>query len=369
MTPEHLGEALGLLLREHQHKAGPLNAAARRTIRTRVATRWVGGIGGVVAIVGLGVTAIHGAYTRGEREYVIASPAPSVTTTPTIRFAAATFPLTGGPEFVPASSALECGDPAPAPHPEDHDLHLTINLANVSGFGDPVIVPGPPVVQAVVRGVTTSDLGTVATSGVDFLVIKDGVITGIIPGDGVDLSQNVAIGNVTGPQGRLLADTVRCRGNDAGDQVGVEPGTYEVIAIGRVFSTPESVALAQAIGGTINAFYLNPNASVEPDDLYLPGSYACEKPRPWAAALRGCLPTITGDAVVDETAGTVTVNYHTTSLVEEFSSVLVSEPLTVELVLTQDVEPLVTFDFPSMYVEPTTEDAVASTGSNATVAP
>jgi hypothetical protein len=78
--------------------------------------------------------------------------------------------------------------------------------------------------------------------------------------------------------------------------------------------------------------YLNPNYAADPAALYLPGIYNCKQARPWRAALRGCLPQITNSAVVDEATGTVTITYRAKDLVEQFSAVLVSDPLTVDLI-------------------------------------
>jgi hypothetical protein len=109
----------------------------------------------------------------------------------------------------------------------------------------------------------------------------------------------------------------------------VAPGTYQLIAIGRVFSTPESVALSEELG---SSWHLDAGTQPDPHSVYLPGSYDCHGLELSRSTVRACLPDITKDAVVDPKAGTVTVLYKTAQLVEEFSTVLVGEPLTATLV-------------------------------------
>ncbi|NYI40278.1 hypothetical protein [Demequina lutea] len=334
MSSESTHEAFALLLRHHQSKRTALGTAAVRTIRRRVATRWTGRLGALVVVGILGAVALDGASggTDGNRHAAVGE---SPISTPTIGFVSATFPLTGGPEFIPASATLRCGDPAPTPHPVDHDLSLTLRVGTALTLGDQLSSDGPPLFQAVVRSVTTADQGTVATSGIDFLVIQDGIIRGMISGGGVILSQNLKGGTVTVPRSQLLIDGAFCSDGQHASPANIGPGAYDVIAIGRVFSTAESVALAQALGDTINTMYLNPNNQADPTAVYLPGIYNCKQARPWRAALRGCLPEVTDNATVDEARGTVTVVYHAKDLVDEFSAVLVSDPLTVELVSGQ----------------------------------
>lgn len=337
MSSEGSHNAFALLLREHQRDKATLSAKTARTIRGRVATRWASGLGAVIVLGGLSAIAVAGPDGAHNASDMSASPIP----TPSINFASVTFPLTGGPEFLPASAGLKCGEPVPASRPVDHDLSLTLSKSTVFSLGEQQLEVQPLTVRAAVRQVTTGDQGTIASSGIDFLVVKDGIIRGIFDGTGVGLEQNVMGGAVSIPRTHLVTDGVFCPGDGGPTPAGLTPGTYQVVAIGRVFSTPESVALAQALGDTINVMYLNENDRADPAALYLPGIYSCTTARAWSSALRGCLPDITADAVIDEAAGTVTVVYRTDELVSAFSTVLVSEPMTVELVSGQTTAPSV----------------------------
>ena len=330
MSAANLHDAFALLLRDHQGETAVLGTLAARTIRRRIATRWAGRVGTLLIVGALATAAMQGAddgIGAGGGEADGASPI----ATPTTGFASATFPLTGGPEFIPASSELRCGDPAPAAHPAEHDLSLTLRLSSSFALGDQLASAGSPTVEAVVRQVTDADQGAVATSGVDFVLVQDGIIKGMISGDGVNLAQNLAGGTVTAPRNFTLVDGAFCSDGRNLSLTTIDSGTYEVIAVGRVFSTAESVALSQALGDTINTMYLNPNSLADPTAVYLPGIYNCKQARDWRSALRGCLPEITDNATVDEASGTVTVVYRSKDLVDEFSAVLVSEPLTIEL--------------------------------------
>ncbi len=343
MTSENLHDTLALLLRENEPKSPALSTTAQRTIRRRVATRWTARLGALAVVGVFGTAALAGTGGGRDNTAVIAS----LTQDPTLGFASTTFPLTGGPEFVPASSELRCGDPAPAPHPVDHELRLTISLGKI-GFGDLVVGEAPSVIRAAVGEVTTANHGAVATSGIDFLVVEDGVIKGMISGSGVNLTQNLVGGSFSVPKSRMLVDGVFCQDGQQTIRAGIDTGMYDVLAVGRVFSTPESVALSQALGDTINSIYLNSiylagNTGADPTAVYLPGNYGCTQARGWGSALRGCLPEITDKAVIDEAAGTVTVVYRTKDLVEEFSTVLVSVPHVVELLSGQDGALVVTF--------------------------
>ena len=334
MSTEGLHDTFALLLHQHQHQhhatKTTLSADVARAIRRRVAVRWASHVGALIVVASLGAAALTWPNRADDTPTLVAIPIP----TPTIGFAAATFPLTGGPEFVPASAGLQCGDNAPAPRPVDHDLSLTIVQGTSFALGAEALGSRPTVIRAVVKETTASDKGAIATSGVDFLVVQDGIIRGMTGGGGVGLAQNVVGGTVSILQSRLLTDGVYCPDGQQKNPANISPGTYQVVAVGRVFSTPESVALAQALGDTINSMYLHANSQADPAAVYLPGIYNCKQARDWGSALRGCLPEITNDATVDEAARTVTLIYHTTRLVDEFSTVLVSEPLSVDLPTT-----------------------------------
>jgi len=146
MTSGHLSETFALLLRENSGRAATLSADAERAIRRRISARWVGGIGAIVALGALGTAAAAGTYGgRGGDDTATHSPIP----TPTIGVAVATFPVTGGPEFVSAVAGWKCGDPAPKPHPTEHDVTIALTATNAAYSGEVIQDPnGMPSVMA-----------------------------------------------------------------------------------------------------------------------------------------------------------------------------------------------------------------------------
>ncbi len=325
-----LRDTFALLLRETHSQPAPLSAVAERSIRRRIRLRWMGRVGALVVVASLGTATVAGAYgTGGDSESAVPSPI----ATPTLSVAAATFPLAGGQEFLPASSELRCGDPAPTPHSADHGMSLLVAVTEPWTLG-----PGEgrtvDLATAFLSQTGTTDMGDLATSGIDFLVVQDGIIRGVYQGEGVTLGGSFApaMSSPSGNQVPLIADWVRCPPLRTSTEAGLEPGPYELIAITRVFSTPESVALSQVFGLAYQTWNLNAENLDDPHAIYLPGSYDCEQVlAQQMAPSRGCLPDMTHDAVVDKEAGTVTVFYKPEGLVEEFSTVLVSQPLTVTL--------------------------------------
>ncbi len=336
MSSGALREAFARLLRENQSHQATLSADAVKAIRGRVAGRWAGGIGTLVVVGSLAVGALAIGTGSGE-----VAPTTSPVPTPTFGFAAANFPMTGGPEFVPASSELRCGDPAPAPNSIDQGLKLEVQLgaSAVTGEGEGEGGAAVPSARAVLSPVTNEVRGTLSTSGIDILVIQDGIIRGIFDGGTTELDVALSYQNPGEWPRLLVAERTECPSDTGQDPSGATPGTYELIAIGRVFSTPESVALSQAVASAANTQFLDPDIQADPHAVYLPGSYDCRQLLSFGSVARACLPDLTDSAVVDAKAGTVSVLYKTKALVDEFSTVLVSEPLTANLVSSALLRP------------------------------
>ncbi len=327
MTPGRLRETFALLHRENYDRTARLSPDAERRIRRRIALRWTGRVGVFVVVAALGAATVTGAFGgRGGVASATRSPIP----TPTIGFAAATFPLGGGPDFVPATAGLKCGDPVPTPHSIGNDLKLEVAPSDSSSVATTLSNPAAvPTVDAVVSRLTNTSIGTVSTSGIDILVVQDGIIKGMFDGDGIQLATALSRSSSSNWPSLLVAERTHCPHELPSDSSGVAPGTYQLVAIGRIFSTPESVALSQALG---SSWYLYPGAKPDPHGVYLPGSYDCKRLELSRSTVRACLPDVTDKASVDPKAGTVTVLYKTSQLVDEFSTVLVSEPLTAKLV-------------------------------------
>ncbi len=336
MSSGGLRDTFALLLRESHDRPATLSADAERAIRRRITARWAGRIGALVVVGTLGTAAVAGASGGGGADIATKSAIP----TPTIGFAAATFPLAGGPEFVPASSGVKCGDPAPAPHSVEHGLKLEVKPSDSAvvgplGGGEVAL----PSAKAVLSPVTNEVLGTVSTSGIAILVVQDGIIKGVFDGDGTELKIALSSAKPADWPGLLVTERTHCSNGSRSEPSGVAPGTYQLVAIGSIFSTPESVALSQAMGSAPDVRLLDAETQTDPHAVYRPGSYDCHQLLTHGSVVRACLPDLTDNAVVDAKAGTVSVLYKTKGLVDEYATVLVSEPLTATLVSSATLAP------------------------------
>ncbi len=339
MTVSRLRDTFALLLREGHGKPMALSAEAERTIGRRVAIRWARRIGALAVVGALGTAAVAGAYgDLGNKDEAAESAIP----TPTFGKALVTFPVTGGPEFASAAAGLKCGDPAPIPHPKEHDLELALMPVKAWNVGDIIQTPNDlPAVAPYLTQTDDADLGIVANSGISLIVSRNGVIAGVSSFTSVDVGWNSPTSEYQFPRGgqyssQLIADWIPCPGEGHLDNSGIEPGTYDIVAITRVFSTPESVALYQELGFYGNGYNLDPDA-LDPQGIYLPGSYDCELSVDQNSPARACLPDYTTNATYTTENATVTMLYDTKDFVQEFSTVLVSEPLTVTIPGKDDI--------------------------------
>lgn len=326
-------DTFALLLRHHHGKPATLSADAERAIRRRITMRRVGRLGALAVVGSFGTVVVAGAFGATE------DPAPpSPTPTPTIGTASATFPVLGIPEFASATAEVECGDPIPAPHPSERDVSLALATETLDTVGETVADHYPTSwASGVLTQESKTQLGDISTSGVSYVVAKDGVVVGVLDYSHIALGWNTPVSIYSGPidfSAPLLAEYVRCPGSDEVTDPGLEPGTYEIVAMAKVFSTPASVALSQVLGSSGGTWYLDP-ASLDPEGIYLPGSFDCAQTIAQSTPALGCLPDFTPEAAYHEADRTVTLLYNSEGLVEEFSTVLVSHPLTVTIIDAQ----------------------------------
>lgn len=340
MSSERLRDTFALLLRENHGQHAALSADAAREIRKRVALRWAAAAGALAAVCGVGTAAVLGAYGGGSGgESATNKPIP----TPTIGVALATFPVEGGPEFESAAADINCGDPAPAPRPTAHNTTLSIKETKEVVEGEIAhSYDDLPTVEPLLAQTPETDLGVLSSSAVSVIIERDGIVVGMQTTAIVSLGWNqlgVAAnqGLFSGP---LAPDWIYCPDEEGISRSSLEPGTYDVVAITRVFSTPESVALYQELGLASGTWNLDP-ANLDPAAIYLPGSYDCAQTIAETAPARGCLPDFTPDAKLDAAAGTITMRYDTKDLVEEFSSVLVSDPVSAYIPAFEPLSPTV----------------------------
>lgn len=285
----------------------------------------------MVVVGAMGMVIVAGAFGGGSRGNGAShSPIP----TPTIGVAVATFPVKGGPEFVSAAVGLKCGDPAPTPHPSEHDVRFALTQINAVSPGETIQNPDyMPAINAHLAQTPGTYLGVVADSGISLIIERDGLVAGVVSYGAPEVGWN-APGGMAASQGeygaQLVASWIFCLGDDPSTATGIEPGEYDIVGITRVFSTPESVALYQALGPARGGWNLDPK-QLDPHGIYLPGSFDCAQTIAGDSPARACLPDFTPDAKLDTKASTVTMLYDTKDLVDKFSAVLVSEPVTIAI--------------------------------------
>ena len=342
MTEKSLRATLALLLHDNEKPHASLSADAERAICKRVATRWAARIGALALVGGLGAFAVTGAI-GGERNDAAPSPSPSLAVD------VATFSFEGGPEFMPASASFRCGDPAPAALPEASGLELILSAPqdpqdeDAGGWGG-----GQPMLGEIVR-TTATRLGTVSTSGIDYLVVKRGVIVGMLDGAGPVLDLTFGGLEASTSFAWPLSTWVHCPSEPNQATEGIEPGAYAVIAVARVFSTPESVALSQVFGDAWSASNLDPTRlDDDPSAIYLPGSWDCSRAIAGGDPPRACLSDVMPQAVVDAEARTISLFYDVKDLAEGIDATLVSEPIAVELADPRTTGSIADTDFASI---------------------
>jgi hypothetical protein len=291
--------------------------------------RWAGSIGAIVAVGAIGTVTVVDAFGGLSGDTAVTnSPIP----TPTIGVSVTTFPVKGGPEFASAVAGLKCGDPAPQPHPKEHDVGITLTPTKPDYAGEAIQNPEdtPSVIARLSQTVGTK-IGIAADSGISLVIERNGLVAGVLQYSQPEMGWN-ALGAGAAYEGQygtqLVAPWITCPGDKTSTGSTLEPGTYDVVGITRVFSTRESVALYQALGLARGGWNLDP-ANLDPQGIYIPGSYDCAQTISGQSPARACLPDFTPNAKFDAAAATVTMLYDTKDFVGEFSAVLVSDPVSV----------------------------------------
>jgi hypothetical protein len=319
--------ALTSLYRERRDESLSLSRKAERAIGRHLVTRWsfaaaTVAFAGVVATFGwmAGLSAASGGDSAG-------SPAPLGIAIPAV----AHVPVLGGPPYAHRWGDFECGDTAPAPFPAAPEQRLSISLTR-SGVGDLATASltwTAPEEEHIGRSEPVIGMGVL-----EVLVARDGVIVGML------IIQDAALGwqlhghtSTVAGHATLSAGQFYCIGVDdlSGaylyHEVELGPGSYEAVAVSRLFATPESVALFQALTDT--RFTTVDERARQGGVDYAPGSRGCEALQTQYVTVRACLPDVIPTASLDEDTETVRMLYDASALPQEFDVTLVSEPLTM----------------------------------------
>lgn len=326
MSAPQWRDALAALYRDHRGDAVPLSHAAERAIARRVATRWLTAASAavVIGIVGsLGWSAVMTASSDAGGAGQVPDSEPQVIP------AVVHVPLRGGPQFEHRWGELECGDPVPPSQPGAPKQRLSIDistsevgvLATASLTWDAPAADHPGQADAVITA-----------GAMQVVAVRDGIVEGMV------ILQDATVGwrqfgqpNTMTGHATLAADQFYCVALDAQTgaylyhDVVLDPGAYEVVALTRVFATPESVALFQAMSDSglamIDERFRRGGA------VYEPGSRDCQALEAQKVTIRACLPDIIATAKLDADSETVRMLYDASALPQIFDVTLVSEPL------------------------------------------
>jgi len=317
--------ALSSLYRQHRDESLSLTRDAERAIGRHVVTRWsfaaaTVAFAGVVATFGwmAGLSAAGGGDS-------VANPSPLGNAIPAV----AHVPLLGGPQYAGRWGDFECGDTVPAPRPAAPAQRLSISLtrSSVGDLATASLTWTAPEEDHIGRSEPVIGMGVM-----EVLVARNGVVVGMLVTQDSTLGwrQHGHTSTVNG-HATLSADQFYCIGVDdlSGaylyHEVDLGPGTYEAFAVSRVFATPESVALFQALADTR---YVTVDERARQGGVnYAPGSPGCEALQSQYVTVRACLPDVIPTATLDEDAETVRMLFDASALPQEFDVTLVSEPL------------------------------------------
>lgn len=332
MSAPRLREALASLLRDRRDASASLTRDAERAISRRVTRRWGAGALAVTAAGALtfvGGTALLSATDAAEPT---ASAAPSPTASEPVTMAVAHIPLSGGPEFAQPDDAYLCGDLAPESLATEQDLALALALSRQTD-ADSAASPQAANLSVDLTYLGTGDAGTGSVGSITLLLVRDGRIAGAIENVDSELSWPLQPGSSIQTGAGVFTDFFTCKRRSAEGQhrffnTTVASGEYDVVAVAKVFSTEESVALGQAVPPQ---YHLDESLK-DPGGIYVPGSYDCTQLLANGAMARGCLPDVATTALLDNTGESISVMYDSSALVDPFETTLVSSPVRISLI-------------------------------------
>ncbi len=335
MSAPRLREALASIHFGRQDPATSLTREAERTIGRRVAARWGVRAAAVTAALAVafagGAALLSAADAAADATRVAARSLPALDP-PAFDPAAPSIvkiPVNGGPEFTQRDDAYVCGDPAPGIRPTAWDLALDIRTQADSAWGMPAAVGVP--IDLTYLG--ESDAGVATVGEITLLLVRDGRIAGTIENVANQLVWPLEPGASLETGVGVFSENFACKRRSAEGQhkyfeTTVAPGEYDLVAVAHVFSTEESVALGQAVP----PWYRLDEGRKDPGGIYTPGSYDCARLNASITVVRGCLPDLAPEAVLDIGGGSLSVRYDPSALVTPFETTLVSKlvPLVLE---------------------------------------
>lgn len=343
---DNIARGLADLMREAQESltADAAQAPAEVSAAARSRRRRSGGVLGAVAVVaGVAVVTAGIGVANGNTPEATpafsASPSAVPSEDLSVPLTSTTIPINGGPQYQPGLPELDCGSSAPQP------------TGTVDHFGV-AIAEAPPLTlpkDALSNGNSTrvdtwttydaQETVPVEQEPVTLLLLHEGKIAGrFMPLESLgpywtysDFKTYQSEAWLF-PVGQFCPEVSTPTSQENYDRV-LDPGEYQVMPMAHVWATEESAALKYLYKQSIRVEEYP--ASFRPSG-FRPGSWDCEQSIERGAVPRACLGDVTGNAIVDEEAGTVTLPYDPDQLPKTFDAKVIGEPVT--LIVPEEIE-------------------------------
>lgn len=302
--------------------AEALPGTRRAIARRRRAAAAGYGAGSALAVGGLAV----GGVLLAAREVPPPASAASTSPTPTSEapLAYTTIDLTGEDEILSGTSVEReyCGKPVPEPRSADGDFAATFDM----------IAEGP------LEQVDSAPTGTVATASVtaalddklpafisdlEGLVVQDGTVVGVLPGNGMRGWRMFADGGEVSASLDWWGFVVSCDDESDGR---LEGGDYELVLSMAVTASEREAALNAVERAGLQL------AGGEMVDVLTPGSWECERySDDTGPSFLNCDVTALPGTSIDREAGTITIPYEASTFQREVDARMYSEPIPVTI--------------------------------------
>jgi len=333
ITPE-----LAALMREAQahfeqtsrHAPARVTATARRRRRRSSALLSGGVVVAALALVAAGIGASGG--SGGSATQPSFSPLPSASPAEdlSVPIASATIPIDGGPGYDGVEALLECGAAAPEPTGTVDNFAVSFNSSQPLAITADQLITGQTEFVQTTTTYSGTDTVPTALTPVYLLLVKDGVVQGSFLPDNssaqfwtFDNTQASESGGDLMPFGRFCPEVGKEITPNSEWRV-LEPGNYQVMPVVRVWADQEVAALRYLVKSGIEVFEYPPEV---PSGYLTPGSWDCKQLSPAGPTTRACLGDVTGNAIVDVDAGTVTLPFEPSQLTRDVDVTLVGDPV------------------------------------------
>lgn len=333
---DHITRGLSDLMRDAQEslEADAAQAPAEVSDYARSRRRRSGALlatVAVVACVSVGAASI-GVANGGSAPEPAFSASPSAVPAEdlSVPLATTTISIDGGPEYSGYGSMLECG--APAPPPTGTVSHFGVTIAEPPPLSFPADAAETGISTTVETWITYDSQASIPVEQlpVMLILVKDGKVAGSFSPDSAAQIfwtysdfETFYGGSSLAPWNQFCPEVSA----DGPDQYGwnpLDPGEYQVIPVTRVWASEEAAALKYQYSKGVE---VAERPFGEDAAEFLPGSWDCKRMVQNGYAPRACLGDAAGGAIVDMTAGTVTLPYDPEQFTKPLDVTLVGDPV------------------------------------------